>query len=94
MTDSTHALSPRYSWIARGMTLSQRVKYEEERWAYYLAFGVWPLGLHAQPSSDFPNPRIAGFPSAFICMWASSLGNAAIFALIYPVVSKDELWRL
>ncbi|KAG8858526.1 hypothetical protein FRB96_005198 [Tulasnella sp. 330] len=54
-----------YAWISRGMTLSQRVKYEEERWAYYLAFG---------------------FPSAFLCMWASSLGNAAIFALIYPLM--------
>ncbi|KAG9012338.1 hypothetical protein FRB93_001760 [Tulasnella sp. JGI-2019a] len=54
-----------YSWIYRGMTLSQRVKYEEERWAYYLGFGL---------------------PSAFLCMWASSLGNAAIFALIYPLM--------
>ncbi|KZO95714.1 hypothetical protein CALVIDRAFT_482410 [Calocera viscosa TUFC12733] len=26
--------------IARGMTLSERIKYHEERWAYYLAFGL------------------------------------------------------
>lgn len=52
-----------YLWIARGMTLSQRVKHEEERWAYYFAFG---------------------FPSAFLCLWGSSLANAAVFALVFP----------
>lgn len=52
-----------YLWISRGMTLSQRVKHEEERWAYYFAFG---------------------FPSAFLCLWGSSLANAAVFALIFP----------
>jgi len=45
------------------MTLSQRVKHEEERWSYFFAFG---------------------FPSAIVCMWGSSLANAAIFAFFYP----------
>ncbi|GAW02356.1 EI24-domain-containing protein [Lentinula edodes] len=29
-----------FVWIARGMSLSRRVRYLEERWAYYLAFGL------------------------------------------------------
>ncbi|KAJ3856312.1 etoposide-induced protein 2.4-domain-containing protein [Lentinula lateritia] len=28
-----------FVWVARGMSLSRRVRYLEERWAYYLAFG-------------------------------------------------------
>ncbi|KAK7014995.1 etoposide-induced protein 2.4-domain-containing protein [Favolaschia claudopus] len=29
-----------FVWIARGMSLSSRVRHLEERWAYYLAFGL------------------------------------------------------
>ncbi|KAJ6547402.1 etoposide-induced protein 2.4-domain-containing protein [Mycena capillaripes] len=53
-----------FVWIARGLSLSGRVRHLEERWAYYLAFG---------------------FPSAALCIWASSFANAAIFALIFPL---------
>ncbi|KAJ6630655.1 etoposide-induced protein 2.4-domain-containing protein [Mycena sp. CBHHK59/15] len=54
-----------FVWIARGMSLSGRVRHLEERWAYYLAFG---------------------FPSAALCTWGSSLANAAIFALVFPLL--------
>jgi len=30
----------RYIWQARGMSLSARVRYLEERWAYFLLFGM------------------------------------------------------
>lgn len=30
----------RFIWIARGLSLSRRVRHLEERWAYYLAFGA------------------------------------------------------
>ncbi|EJD46070.1 hypothetical protein AURDEDRAFT_63550 [Auricularia subglabra TFB-10046 SS5] len=33
-----------YVWIARGMTLAVRIKHLEERWTYYLAFGL-PITL-------------------------------------------------
>ncbi|EJD06071.1 uncharacterized protein FOMMEDRAFT_119581 [Fomitiporia mediterranea MF3/22] len=52
-----------FIWIARGLSLAQRIRHLEERWAYYLAFG---------------------FPSSALCMWGSTLANAAIFALILP----------
>ncbi|KAI0303492.1 etoposide-induced protein 2.4-domain-containing protein, partial [Multifurca ochricompacta] len=52
-----------FIWIARGLSLSRRVRYLEERWVYYFAFGL---------------------PSAVICMWGSTLANAALFALIFP----------
>ncbi|KIJ44175.1 hypothetical protein M422DRAFT_168965 [Sphaerobolus stellatus SS14] len=29
-----------FTWIARGLTLAQRVRFLEERWAYYFAFGL------------------------------------------------------
>ncbi|RXW20980.1 hypothetical protein EST38_g4874 [Candolleomyces aberdarensis] len=29
-----------FVWVARGMSLSRRVRHLEERWAYYLAFGL------------------------------------------------------
>lgn len=29
-----------FVWIAKGMSLSQRVRHLEDRWAYYLAFGL------------------------------------------------------
>ncbi|KAJ7273557.1 etoposide-induced protein 2.4-domain-containing protein [Mycena haematopus] len=53
-----------FVWIARGLSLSGRVRHLEERWAYYFAFG---------------------FPAAAFCIWGSSLANAAIFALIFPL---------
>ncbi|KAF9264739.1 EI24-domain-containing protein [Marasmius fiardii PR-910] len=34
-----------FVWIARGLSLSSRVRYLEERWAYYLAFGFPTAGL-------------------------------------------------
>ncbi|PBK77973.1 EI24-domain-containing protein [Armillaria solidipes] len=34
-----------FLWIARGMSLSRRIRYLEERWAYYLAFGLPSAGL-------------------------------------------------
>ncbi|KAI9511321.1 hypothetical protein F5148DRAFT_1171694 [Russula earlei] len=52
-----------FMWIARGLSLSRRIRYLEERWSYHLAFGL---------------------PSAVICMWGSTLANAALFALIFP----------
>ncbi|KLO18835.1 hypothetical protein SCHPADRAFT_899396 [Schizopora paradoxa] len=52
-----------FIWIARGLTLAQRIRHLEERWAYYLAFGL---------------------PSSALCMWGSSLANAALFALVLP----------
>ncbi|KAH9174199.1 hypothetical protein EDB89DRAFT_1953699 [Lactarius sanguifluus] len=52
-----------FIWIARGLSLSRRIRYLEERWMYFLAFGL---------------------PSALLCMWGSTLANAALFALIFP----------
>ncbi|EKM55925.1 uncharacterized protein PHACADRAFT_174086 [Phanerochaete carnosa HHB-10118-sp] len=52
-----------FIWIARGYSLSRRMRYLEERWAYYFAFGLPPTAL---------------------CMFGSTLANAAIFALIFP----------
>ncbi|KAK0459556.1 etoposide-induced protein 2.4-domain-containing protein, partial [Desarmillaria tabescens] len=34
-----------FVWIARGMSLSRRIRYLEERWAYFLAFGLPSAGL-------------------------------------------------
>ncbi|KAF7295062.1 hypothetical protein MIND_01044500 [Mycena indigotica] len=53
-----------FVWIARGMSLSGRVRHLEERWAYYLAFGL---------------------PSAALCSFGSSLANAVVFALFFPL---------
>ncbi|ETW85470.1 hypothetical protein HETIRDRAFT_443500 [Heterobasidion irregulare TC 32-1] len=52
-----------FTWIARGLSLSRRVRHLEERWAYYFAFGL---------------------PSAALCIWGSTLANAALFALLFP----------
>ena len=44
------------------MTLSQRVKHEEERWAYYLAFGMEATSFHetgADTSQGSPLPLLA-----------------------------------
>ncbi|KAJ1309684.1 hypothetical protein OPQ81_006448 [Rhizoctonia solani] len=40
-----------FMWIARGMRLSERVRYEEERWAYFLAFGLPSTALCMSGSS-------------------------------------------
>nr|GAT43988.1 predicted protein [Mycena chlorophos] len=53
-----------FVWIARGMSLSGRVRHLEERWAYYLAFG---------------------FPAAVLCSFGSSVANAVVFALFFPL---------
>jgi len=53
-----------FVWIARGLSLSGRVRHLEERWAYYFAFG---------------------FPAAALCTWGSSLANAVVFALVFPL---------
>ena len=31
----------RFIWIARGFSLSRRLRHLEERWAYYFAFGSY-----------------------------------------------------
>ncbi|KDR81827.1 hypothetical protein GALMADRAFT_240058 [Galerina marginata CBS 339.88] len=53
-----------FVWISRGLSLSHRIRYLEERWAYFFAFGL---------------------PSAALCTWGSTLANAALFALVFPV---------
>ncbi|KAH9063728.1 hypothetical protein EDB83DRAFT_2506478 [Lactarius deliciosus] len=58
-----HGLAFPFVWIARGLSLSRRIRYLEERWMYFFAFGL---------------------PSALLCMWGSTLANAALFALIFP----------
>ncbi|KAH7340968.1 etoposide-induced protein 2.4-domain-containing protein [Rhizoctonia solani] len=40
-----------FMWIARGMRLSERVRHEEERWAYFLAFGLPPTAMCMSGSS-------------------------------------------
>ncbi|KAL5529010.1 hypothetical protein ACEPAG_4984 [Sanghuangporus baumii] len=52
-----------FIWVARGLSLAQRIGHLEERWAYYLVFGL---------------------PSSALCMWGSTLANAAVFALVLP----------
>ncbi|KAF9495986.1 hypothetical protein BDN71DRAFT_1446674 [Pleurotus eryngii] len=52
-----------FVWIANNFSLSRRIRHLEERWAYYLTFGL---------------------PSSAICMWGSTLANAALFALVFP----------
>jgi etoposide-induced 2.4 mRNA len=40
-----------YVWISRGLSLSRRVRHLEERWAYYLAFGLPSAALCSWGSS-------------------------------------------
>jgi len=40
-----------FIWIARGFPLARRVRHIEERWAYYLAFGLPPAALCTWRSS-------------------------------------------
>jgi uncharacterized membrane protein len=50
---------------------------------YYLAFGM----VGNIPSWGCISLNVfVGLPSAVICMWGSTLANAALFALIFPSV--------
>lgn len=66
------------------MSLSRRIRHLEERWAYYLAFGLPFFLLGLLPLTPFK--YIIGLPSTAICTWGTGLANAAIFALIFPAV--------
>ncbi|KAG7092401.1 hypothetical protein E1B28_008758 [Marasmius oreades] len=73
-----------FVWIARGLSLSSRVRHLEERWAYYLAFGTHstfrsPKGKSAEASASI------GLPTAGLCAFGSGLANGAIFALVFPL---------
>ncbi|KAE9400777.1 hypothetical protein BT96DRAFT_965188 [Gymnopus androsaceus JB14] len=46
-----------FVWIARGMSLSRRVRHLEERWAYYLAFGL-PSAVLCNFGSGLANAAI------------------------------------
>ena len=76
----------RFIWIARGMSLPRRVRHLEERWAYYFAFGGPRRCSCRQCPYSLITVREIGLPSAALCMWGSSLANAALFALIFPAV--------
>jgi etoposide-induced 2.4 mRNA len=56
-----------FVWIAKGMSLSRRVRHLEERWAYYLAFGM-PSTLLCTWSSSLANAAIFAlvFPAYII----------------------------
>lgn len=51
-------------WIARGYSLSRRMRHLEERWAYYFAFGAFPLYASRQrlttPQGSHPLPFACG----------------------------------
>lgn len=80
----------RFIWIARGLSLSRRVRHLEERWAYYFAFGTYSL-MFLAPARD--NMIIlVGLPSAALCIWGSTLANAALFALLFPSVSVTFIY--
>jgi etoposide-induced 2.4 mRNA len=79
--DKLECLLVRFIWIARGMSLARRVRYIEERWAYYFAFGTLPFTVAANTADDR-----SGLPSAALCTWGSGLANAALFALMCPAV--------
>lgn len=63
------------------MSLTQRIKHLEERWAYYLAFGMLRFILKCVLLT------FSGLPSSALCMIGSSLANATLFALLLPSVS-------
>ncbi|KAG9100662.1 hypothetical protein FS749_013898 [Ceratobasidium sp. UAMH 11750] len=46
-----------FMWIAKGMRLSERVRYEEERWAYFLAFGL-PSTAMCMSGSSLANAAV------------------------------------
>ncbi|KAH7107388.1 etoposide-induced protein 2.4-domain-containing protein [Auriculariales sp. MPI-PUGE-AT-0066] len=47
-------------WIARGMSLAARVKYLEERWVYFLAFGL-PVTLSCAFLPALPSTAVFAF---------------------------------
>ena len=51
---------------------------------YYLAFG---MTRHIASQGHISLNVFVGLPPAVICMWGSTLANAALFALIFPSVS-------
>jgi len=51
---------------------------------YYFAFG---MAGHIPSWGRISLKVLVGLPSAVICMWGSTLANAALFALIFPFVS-------
>jgi etoposide-induced 2.4 mRNA len=69
--------------MARGMSLSRRIRHLEERWAYYLAFGSTSFLFRLLLLTFY---FYLGLPSTAICTWGTGLANAAIFALIFPAV--------
>ncbi|KAJ7582839.1 etoposide-induced protein 2.4-domain-containing protein [Mycena floridula] len=46
-----------FVWVARGMSLSRRIRHLEERWAYYLAFG-FPSSVLCNWGSPLANAAI------------------------------------
>lgn len=46
-----------FMWIARGMRLSERVRHEEERWAYFLGFGL-PSTAMCMSGSSLANAAV------------------------------------
>jgi hypothetical protein len=71
----------RFVWQAQGLSLAARVKYLEERWAYFLGFGMTP-----KLSQKTILNVCLGLPTTALCVMGSSLANAAVFALIFPSV--------
>jgi etoposide-induced 2.4 mRNA len=61
----------------------------EERWAYFLAFGtIHVLGFdYCVFQITLVLTTLTGVPSSALCMWGSTLANAALFAFVYPSVS-------
>lgn len=84
-------LFPRFVWIARGLSLSRRIRHLEERWAYYLAFGLLFFGSYQGTELTLPAGLYQGLPSAAFCTWGTGLANAAVFALVFPAVSRSKM---
>ncbi len=78
-------LFKRFVWISRGYSLSRRIRYLEERWAYFFSFGQYhsseSMGMHSWHTTP------SGLPATALCMWGSTLANVALFALFFPAVS-------
>lgn len=54
---SLTVLAYRFIWVARGLSLSGRVRYLEERWAYFFAFGL-PLAVLCTWGSGLANAAL------------------------------------
>jgi len=56
-----------FVWIARGMSLSRRIRHLEERWAYYFAFGL-PSAALCTWGTDLANTAVFAlvFPAFII----------------------------